>query len=437
MPYLFSAGLANRSRQALPWLQRGSWTILDQAFFAGANFTVNILLARWLSVAGYGTFAVGYSIFLLMGTIHTGFLSEPMLVFSERFRDRAGQYFSFLNRGHLSLSSILSVILGVIGLAFIGIGHGVLGRELIILAVALPIILWMWMVRRACYAVMRPHVATIGSLLYACFVIAGITLVSMAGILSVGVAFGVISIASFFSGWWIARKIGLLLWENPSEEFYAEARSAHISYGKWAAPTGSIQWTSGQFALMVIPLWGGLAMSGEFKALDNLLMPAAHVSMALSYLLLPVFSKAVVNGDLKQKATISIAAVVALMIGFWGALVLWGPLVISWLYGSQYDGLSQYLLLAGLLPVVAAIGTVLGAVSRALNHPRDVFRANVAGVVFACTGGLFLISKWAITGALLYHLGALFIEASVLMLFILRRSVSFPKEPVPATETLT
>lgn len=436
MPYLLPPGIADKTRQAIPWLQRGSWTILDQAFFSGANFVTNILLARWLTVEGYGTFAVGYAIFLFMSTIHTGFLTEPMLVFTERFRNESRSYFSLLNRGHITLSSILSVVLMIVGLFFIIIGHVFLGRELIILAVALPIILWMWLIRRACYAKMQPHLATIGSFLYACIVITGITIVSYWGLLSVGVAFGVISIASLLSGLWIAKRIDLLSWEKSPVGFRSEALSAHFGYGKWAAPTRSIEWTSGQFALLIIPVWGGIAASGEFKALDNLLMPASQVFTALYLLLLPVFSRSVINGDLKQKATTSILAILGLMLGFWVALVIFGPAIVSLLYGAQYEEISQYLMLAGLIPVIAALSAGLGTVSRALNYPKDIFRANIAAVLFAVTVGIFLISKWAITGAILYHIGALLIESIILAWLLFKRTRSKADITAPSAETV-
>ena len=36
------------NRLWFPWIQKGGLTVLDQGLFSGANFLVNILLARWL-----------------------------------------------------------------------------------------------------------------------------------------------------------------------------------------------------------------------------------------------------------------------------------------------------------------------------------------------------------------------------------------------------
>jgi len=63
------------------WAKQGIWAIIDQALFSGANFIVNILLARWLSQEQYGAFAVALSIFYLLAGFHTAVLTEPMMVF--------------------------------------------------------------------------------------------------------------------------------------------------------------------------------------------------------------------------------------------------------------------------------------------------------------------------------------------------------------------
>ena len=64
-----------------PWLGKGFWALLDQGLFSGANFLVNILLARWLPPEEYGAFAVAMSVFYLLAGFHTAVLTEPMMVF--------------------------------------------------------------------------------------------------------------------------------------------------------------------------------------------------------------------------------------------------------------------------------------------------------------------------------------------------------------------
>ena len=53
------------------WLGCGMWAIIDQGLFALVSVLLNLLLASWLAPAEYGAFAVAYSVFLLLGAVHT------------------------------------------------------------------------------------------------------------------------------------------------------------------------------------------------------------------------------------------------------------------------------------------------------------------------------------------------------------------------------
>jgi O-antigen/teichoic acid export membrane protein len=64
--------------QLKTWAKKGSLAVLDQALFSGANFLVNILLARWLPPEEYGAFAVALSIYYLLLGFHTAVITEPM-----------------------------------------------------------------------------------------------------------------------------------------------------------------------------------------------------------------------------------------------------------------------------------------------------------------------------------------------------------------------
>ena len=78
------AALKGRSGVDAPslfrWARMGGLAVLDQGLFSGANFLVNILLARWLAPDEYGAFAVALSVFYLLAGLHTAVVSEPIMV---------------------------------------------------------------------------------------------------------------------------------------------------------------------------------------------------------------------------------------------------------------------------------------------------------------------------------------------------------------------
>ena len=43
----------------MPWVGKGSLAVLDQGLFAGSNFLLNVLLARWLAPSGLRRFRSG------------------------------------------------------------------------------------------------------------------------------------------------------------------------------------------------------------------------------------------------------------------------------------------------------------------------------------------------------------------------------------------
>lgn len=412
------------------WLGQGTWTLLDQALFAGANFAVNVLLARWLLPDDYGAFAVAFSLFLLLATVHTGFLTEPMLVFGAgRFRDRLAAYLGVLLRGHLAFSAGTAALLLAIAASLHLAGVSALVVKLMVLAAAQPFVLWMWLIRRACYTDSRPHVAAIGSAGYAAMLVAGVWVLQSSGTLSMPAAFGVMAVAALASGVWIAGRMGVSL-HRPAAELRDEVVAAHRGYGRWAAATGSLYWVHDQLALLMVPLWLGLAGSGALKALMNLVMPAGHILTALGMLMLPALVRARGAGVLRRDAMRWTALLVGGMALGWIALGVFGGEAMALLYDGTYDELAPLLWLLGAVPVLGAVGTGAAAVLRAQERPEAVFWGYGAAALAAVVAGVTLIPAFGLAGAVAMYLIAQFVEIVVLGALLLRpQTADTPASP--------
>jgi hypothetical protein len=106
------------------WLEGGFWAILDQSLFAISNFALNLLLAHWLSPQDYGAFAAVFAVFLLIGTLHTGPLTEPMLVLgSGRYKNRLTEHLGTLLEGTIMAKRHLVIELIQRGSRFACIGQ--------------------------------------------------------------------------------------------------------------------------------------------------------------------------------------------------------------------------------------------------------------------------------------------------------------------------
>ena len=130
--------------------EKGLWAVMDQGLVATSNFTLNILLARWLIPVEYGAFSVAYTIFLFLGTFHTGMLSEPMLVFGPRkYKGRTISYLRVLLLGNWVFGIIIGIIFFLTYLAFLRFTSSPLIPTFLGLTIASPFIFFQWLMRRA------------------------------------------------------------------------------------------------------------------------------------------------------------------------------------------------------------------------------------------------------------------------------------------------
>lgn len=154
---------APRFAWLVAWGVKGTLALADQALFAGAQFALNVLLARWLAPVEYGAFAVAYSIFLLVSAVHSSLLIEPMLIFgSGRYKETRRSYLAIVLRGHWLLTILASAVLLAAGLLVGRFSSQSVGYALCALSVALPFILLAWLTRRAFYIESQPGRAATG-----------------------------------------------------------------------------------------------------------------------------------------------------------------------------------------------------------------------------------------------------------------------------------
>ena len=409
------------------WVRQGVWTVLDQALFAGANFAVNVALARWLDPAGYGAYTVAYTIFLLLGTVHAGYLVEPMLVFGAgRFRGRLAAYLRVLLGAHGRFALAFAALLGLGAAGAWAAGEPTLALALSAFAVGQAAILFQWAMRSACYVRTEPRLAAATGVLYAALMVGGLGALQAAGLLSVATAVGLVSGASLAAGAVIANRLNVPLRRPGDGELTREAAREHRRYGGWAASTGALEWFHGFLPLLLLPLWGGLAAAGALRALYNLVLPVLHVFHALAKLLVPVFVRARERGEgdvLALRVGVGLVAASAVY-----ALAVWavGAEVLHVVYGGRYDAWAHHLWVVAVVPVGLAVSNVAQALLRAAERPQSVFAARAAASGVAATAGAALVAAFGVAGALLSELLTALAETAVMLALLVRGG----REPV-------
>jgi len=390
-------------RRILSWTTKGSLAVADQGLFAGSNFLLNVLLARWLAPADYGAFALAYSVFLLFGVFHTAILTEPMLVFGPgKYRERFPEYLGILLRGHFALMLPGAALLAATAFLLGWLYSPAVGRAFLALALAGPFILLLWLLRRAFYVRLNPGWSAVGGGVYLLILVAGILALRSAGRLTPATGFLAMAAASLITCLILFALLRPKL--APESSTMRAVATDHWRYGKWAAAAAGVSWLPVNLYFIVLPAWTSLEAAGALKALVNLAMPVLHSSSAISVLLLPVLVRKLRSGGpalMDRTLSLFLKLFVTASVLYLGFLWSFRGGIFHLLYGGRYaDFTGLPVLLVGLLPAVISFSVNLGAGLRALENVRAIFWSWVGASCATSAIGLPLAMAWGVNGAL-------------------------------------
>ena len=408
------------------WSKKGSIAILDQVLFNGVHFLSAILLARWLASDEYGIFAVSYSIFLFLAALHMAILVEPMLVFgSGKYKNFFKEYLGVLFKWNFLLTISVSVILMIISLT-IGFLHS---RELCFsllgISIATPIILLLWLLRRAFYVNLAPFWSTVGGGIYAVILLALVFLLHISHYLSPFTYFMSMGLSSLF----VSLFFILLLRPNFNLRTFDSSVSSiindHVYYGKWAIGTSMLGWAINNVYFIMLPFFIDFSKIGSLRALINLSSPAIQVNSALSFLLLPALSKYYSEDLFKMKQLIKLAFVffVVLALCYCLFLLCFKVYIVKILYNNRYNEIIWLLPLVAFLPLWSGIANVLENILRALKKPNTVFWSYSISVTFLMAATIFSAQHYGIHGVL-YCYNISYLLAVVVMFIFLKKIFS-------------
>ena len=411
---------------ALSWAGKGLWAVADQALFAGTNFFINILLARWLDSSAYGAFSVAYSLFMLLGTFHTALWTEPMLVYgSGRFRNTFDKYQDILVDYHWRFSALIVLIFLLLAGVSEGAGQRALALGFLGLALAAPSVLYLWLVRRGAYTFLQPRLAAAGGALYLALYTGVALLLLKVGFLNETTAFWGMGLAALLAAWVIRGwgseiKVGQV---DPKE-----VCRLHWAYGRWALLAGALSWLPMNIYFLVLPAVHGLDEVAALKALMNLVMPILHFNGAIAALFVPVYVRAHHQGKLGKVVWMSGTILTFFALLFLIFLFLWGNNLMVWLYRGKYIHGTYLLRLLAFLPVIIAWVNTGGAMLRSLERPSFVaFGYLLASFLSIAVGAPFSVQA-GLRGAVISMLLTYGILAVALCLLAIRTAAYISRE---------
>ena len=390
----------------MTWLSKGSLAVLDQTLFAGTNFIVNILLARWLSTAEYGAFAVAFAVLLLIGAIHTACITEPMMVFGpEKYLPHFRKYLGVLLWGHFALMLPAAFLLMLAGVIATHLDSPRVGPALIGAGIALPFILLLWLARRAFYVRLRPAWSTVGGVLYLAVLLTTVDLLRRTAWFSPAIALIGMGIGALAVSALLLCLLQPSLGSNSGEPTVKQVAIEHWRYGRWSLATVGTNWFPSNIYYVILPAWLGLGDAGALRALMNLAMPVLHSNSALSMVLMPTL---VLDRHRAGRAAMNRTIRFHLLLLFSGSFVYLIVLLtchgtlLRLLYGDKYSAYGLFpLLVVGLLPFGSAATMILGNGLRALGKPDRIFWCYAAATLATVVLGIPLVFALGVPGALI------------------------------------
>lgn len=406
---------------------KGTLAITDQALFSGANFVVNILLARWLAPAAYGAYSLAFAVFLLFAALHSAILIEPMMVFGAgKYYSKFSRYLKLLIGGHVAVMAVASALLfattALLGriysseaeYAFRGLLYGA------------GAILLFWMVRRVFYVLLQPKWGVVSAALYFVLLMASVGALKYFDRLSAMTAFCAMGVAGLLASLIMLARF-VPSWRTiAAPPTFTDVSADHWRYGKWAMATAAIGWFPGQVYYALLPAHLGLEGAGALRALMNFVMPVLQAISALTMLLLPMLVRDRDNGGprkMNRTMLLFLGLFCAGSVVYLAALWFFRGSVFRIFYGGKYSEYAGWpLLLTGLLPLGTCASAVLGDALRALEKPDSIFWCYAGSVLGAVAVGIPFSAWMGVSGALLGLLASSVITI-VMMGWYYRRSL--------------
>ncbi len=396
-----------------------SLSMIDQGLYSINNFLLNIFLARTISPAAYGEFAVVFSLFLFISGFQNALIIEPMSVIGPgKYFGNYKKYFTLLSGFSISLTLVVSVLM-IIGTSLFAFNN--IRQLLYSMSVIMPLLLHFWFVRRFCYVIQRPGNALLGTTLYTFILLISMFTLIKLELLSGLTAFLLMGISGFFGSVISIFVINSYLTNELEGRkiLYKNVITEHWQYGRWVTGSAIVSWFNSVVFIPFIALFIGYSEAGIFRALQNFILPVQQFLTALGNYLLPGFSK-FRNSEsvhsLKNRTRRILTIVVSMVFAY--SLILFlakTPLIRFVFFDDNYLQYSWLIMYLGFALIIDSASQILSITLRALQKPKSIFWSQLGGMIFFFVSGIVLIQSFQLHGVGLTQI----IVSSVQLIFIL------------------
>ena len=378
---------------------RATTTMADQCVASASNFATGVIVARITGPAGLGAFALAYTIWILLTTIHRSLITDPMAIMGDM---RGDEKEKFIRRGFaadVTLGLVATCLITAIGTALLVVGQHTFGMGM--LAVAPWIIVldlqdyWRWIG----FMQGKPRKSLVNDLLFNAVQALAFGAVFLMGLHSV---FAVIS--AWGLGAAIAALYGLRQFSvRPSIRGGAAFLRSRWPTSRWLASERAASWGGTQLYLIMVGVMLGPAALGGLKAAQGLVVgPTTVVINAGGSFGLPEATRQLAERGWTGMARVSrfvTGAGVTSAIACAVAVMVAAPTLIKALYGPEFVTYAPSARLFAIATVISSFG--VGAILNltATRRVRPLFVVQLGRLAFSVTAACVLSAAYGVTGA--------------------------------------
>jgi len=375
-----------------------SWALLDQGAVSLGNFALNILLARELTAAQYGSFAVLFGLLLVLNNFHSALVGYPLSV---DLSHRSAQLKSFT-----SINLLCSLLLTVLLIPLLVAATFFIGQPQLIVPLCAALLFWQLQetVRRILMARLRFKEVFAGDVVSYIGQSVIIGALSFKASLTIPIILQIIALTSAVAFLLQAHQLGV------GETTILEVTSTIRRYwviGKWALLTNTVVGlTALQAFVWMTAYLRGSAEAGALQASANLLSLTHPISLALGNLIVPVAARAASQSGLslvwpstKRYIYLFAFAILPYLL----VVATWPNFVSRVFYGpsSPYGHLDLTVRIITLAYSLNFIGQAFGWLLRSVHNSRADFLANAYVMIPCLALAVWTTRHWGIPGAAL------------------------------------
>ena len=400
---------------------RASTTMVDQCVASVSNFSVGIVVARLTGPAGLGAFALAYTVWILLTTMHRSLITDPMAIMGDM---RSDDRDAFVRRGFaadVTLGVSAGCIVAALGAVFLSFGQHAFGIGLLSVAPWIVVLdlqdYWRWIG----FMQGAPRKSLMNDLLFNAVQALAFGALFVLGVHSV---FAVVSAWGFGAA--VAAAYGLHQFHmRPSIRGGRAFLCLRWPTSRWLAGERAASWGASQLYLIVAGAMLGPAALGGLKAAEGLVLGPTNVVINAG----GSFGLPEVTRQLAERGWVGMVRVSRLVTGagFSAALacavavLLTAPTLMRVLYGPDFVPYAASARIFAFSVVVLSCGVGPILTLTATRRVVPLFVVQLARLGLSVVLTVVFAATWGVTGVATASLVTA--TASVVVMWIIQRRV--------------